>query len=119
MQHKIWRHNTNTSCSPTDNRANGIRSKYKNKFSRLDETFAYDYPGIVSNQESEDPLAFDRAQDRFFTNGVIPLVAGSNGQLNEDFRKSIVTWAGRAAANARLEDPSHQWAIRTRKEEPS
>ena len=30
---------------------------------------------------------------------MVPLVAGPNGQINEDFSKCIATWAGHAAAN--------------------
>ena len=89
-------HNTNASYSPTDRRANGVRREYSNKFDTLDRTFAYDFPNI-GQPGVRGP--FDRAQDRFFRGGIIPLVAGPNGQLNEDFSKSIATWAGHAAAS--------------------
>ena len=43
--------------------------------------------------------ALSKAQNRSYTNGIIALVAGPYGIMNEDFNKSIYKWAERAAAS--------------------
>ena len=88
--------NTNDSYNPADRRARAIRGKYNKRLIRLDGKHAYNHP---SAGQSGVRGPFESAQDRLFTRGVIPLVAGPNGQLNEDFSKCIATWAGHAAAS--------------------
>ena len=88
-------HNTNDTYNPGDRRAQGIYSEYRKKFKGLDKKFAADSEEVRSGTRGP----FSKAQDRFYTNGVIALVAGPYGIMNEDFTKSIYKWAERAAAS--------------------
>ena len=88
-------HNTNDTYNPADRRAQGIYSDYRRNFEGLDKKFAADSEEVRSGTRGP----FSKAQDRFYMNGIIALVAGPYGIMNEDFTKCIYKWAERAAAS--------------------
>ena len=88
-------HNTNDTYNPADRRAKLVYSEYRKKFGQLDNKFAADSEEVRSGTRGP----FSKAQDCFYTNGIIALVAGPYGIMNKDFNKSIYKWAECAAAS--------------------
>ena len=86
---------TNDTYNPADRRAKQVRSDYKKRLKQLDHRFALDSEEVRNGMQGP----FSKAQDRFYTKGVVPLVAGPYGLMNEDLRKCIDKWAECAAAS--------------------
>ena len=89
-----YEHN-NAILAPAERRAKLIGQEYKNKFEKLDKTFASD---VVGDGTTGVVGPFARAQGRFFKGQVVPLCAGRFGEVNKDFTKVLKILAREAAS---------------------
>ena len=84
-----------TTIHPADRRARNIRQDYSGKFKKLDSVFAAD---VVGGGSGDIIGPFERAQQGFHQQQIIPLCAGGFGEVNGDFVEVIKTLARSAAA---------------------
>ena len=77
-----------------ESRANAIRSEYARKVKAIDRVFAPDMVG----ESGDVPGPFQNAYNTFHKGGIIPLVIGAYGEINEEFHDLLKVCARMAVA---------------------